>query len=142
MKVPKFEIEYEYNFNVIGISSSSKEFKLAWAINNSLKINLVKNEDIEYQFLKHSRFMISNFLFESEYSNFRLLKNKAVEYENIPKPFLLHECKEFDYLFRLEGEFDTEYLKQIELKIKELSIVQHVKMLDIQNISSKENLLF
>lgn len=142
MKLNKLLIEYDYDFKVIGISSSSKEYKLAWAFNKSLQIDLVKCEDLEYQSSKDSRFLISNFLFETEYSNFRLLKNKAVEFEKVSKPFLIPEYKHYDYFLRLEGEINDEFLQQIVLKLRELSIIQHVELLDILSINSKENLLF
>jgi hypothetical protein len=142
MKSNKLIVDYEYDFTVLAIASSSKEFKLAWAFNKILQIKLTKKADIEFLFLKGSRFLISNFLFESEYSSFRLLKNKAVEFENVTKPFLLPEYKHFDYFFHLAGEFNQERLAQIELKIRDLSIIQHVALLDISTINSKENLLF
>ena len=141
MKSNKLVIEYEYDFKVFAITSSSKEFKLAWAFNELLHVKLAKQADIEFQFLKGSRFLISNFLFESEYSSFRLLKNKAVEFENVSKPFLLPELKHFDYFLRLEGEFSDEYLIQIELIIRDLNSVQHVELLELSTINSKENLL-
>jgi hypothetical protein len=65
-----------------------------------------------------------------------------VEFENVSKPFLLPELKYCDYLLRLEGEFSEEYLQHIMLKIKELNIIQHVEVLNVSNINSKENLLF
>jgi type I restriction-modification system DNA methylase subunit len=107
-----------------------------------LNISLAKEPDLEYNLTKGRRFLVSNFLFDAEYSSFRLLKNKAVEFENVSKPFLLPELKYCDYLLRLEGEFSEEYLQHIMLKIKELNIIQHVEVLNVSNINSKENLLF
>ena len=45
------EEEYEYDFELFGISTHEKDYRLCWAINNSLKISLERtSEDVELIF--------------------------------------------------------------------------------------------
>ena len=42
MRKSKLIIEYEYDFNLIGLISTAKGYKLAWELNQALGIHLVK----------------------------------------------------------------------------------------------------
>lgn len=46
MKKIRLNIEYEIPAEIIGISSSYKDFQIAWTINNSFNISLVKFKEI------------------------------------------------------------------------------------------------
>ena len=47
MKRTKLVIDYEYDFNLIGIISTAKGYKLAWELNQALGIHLVKQSEKE-----------------------------------------------------------------------------------------------
>lgn len=142
LKTTKLFVEYEYNFDLLAIISPIKEYKLAWSINKSLEIELTKKEDILLDNGKGARMYISNFDYETEYSCVRMLKNKPYEFSNIAKPYLLSELKDYDYFIQLEGEadeFDAESFREALSKLKD---VQYVTSVDVENLKSKENLLF
>jgi hypothetical protein len=46
MKRNKLIIDYEFDFELIGIISTAKGYKLAWEINQLLAIHLVKQPDM------------------------------------------------------------------------------------------------
>ncbi|MBK7651374.1 MAG: hypothetical protein IPJ20_12460 [Flammeovirgaceae bacterium] len=46
MKKKRLEIEYTFDFELIGIISSAKGYKLAWEINLALSARLVKQVDL------------------------------------------------------------------------------------------------
>lgn len=140
MKTSKLILEYEYDFELIGLVSPVREFKLAWHINQYFKIDLRKVQDIEYDFLKGCKIFISNFIFETEYSSFRLLKNRSVEFLNVAKPFLLPELKNYDYFIMLDGDFATHATENINL-LKKIPVIELVKNIEIAQLPSKENLL-
>lgn len=142
MKNSKLIVEYDYNFEVLAIITSVKDYKLAWAINKSLSINLCKAEDICLDFVKDSRLLISNFIFETEYTTFRLLKNKSYDFVKIPKPYLLPELKEYDYIIKISGESTSLNAFNTMDKIKDLPVVEYIKEVDVPNLKSKENLIF
>ena len=59
MKVNKLVVDFDYNFKMLGIISSAKEYKLAWSINQYLKIHLIKTEDINLQFQNECNILVS-----------------------------------------------------------------------------------
>lgn len=140
MKASKLVLEYDYDFILIGLVSAAREFKLAWQINEYLKIGLKKEVDLEYDFLKGYKIFISNFIFETEYSSFRLLKNRSVEFLNVQKPFLLPELKNYDYFAMLDGDFAYHAAENLSL-LKEVPAIQLIKPINVETLPSKENLL-
>lgn len=140
MKAQKLVFDYDYDFVVVGLVSSVKEFKLAWYINAFLGINLSKTKEIEYDFLKDCKISISNFIFETEYSSFRLLKNRSVAFLNTNKPYLLPDLKNYDYFALLNGKFADCQMENLK-KLKEIPIVEMVRLIDVNKIKDKENLL-
>src|SRR5690606_793778 len=103
MKNKKLVVEYEYNFVLMGLATSVKEYKLAWHINKVLGISLVKQEEKTVHFLNDREITISYFLFKREYSTFRLLKNKSMSGAG-KSGFLLPELAHFDYLIMINDD--------------------------------------
>ena len=58
MKPIKLVVEYDFDFEIIGLITSLKGHKLAWMINNALKIELRKEEDINIDFLTCLLFLL------------------------------------------------------------------------------------
>lgn len=141
MKVTKLIVDYDYSFLLAAIISPVKEFRLAWHINHCLEIDLCKGRDLEYNFVKQGRILISNFLFESEYTTFRLLKNKACESNNTQKPYLIPELKEYDFFLQVAGEIDTIDTNDFFLKLKSTEVIQYVESINIEKLKSKDNFI-
>jgi hypothetical protein len=142
MKSTRLVVEYDYDFEVLAVISSVKDYKLAWAINKCLNIHLYKAEDICLEFVRDGRLLISNFIFETEYTTFRLLKNKSFEVSRNSKTFLIPELKDYDFLIKISGESIAFSGETISEKLKELPMVEYIKKVDIINLKSKENLIF
>ncbi|MCZ6693001.1 MAG: IPExxxVDY family protein [Bacteroidetes bacterium] len=138
----KLIVDYDYNFNLIGMISPVKDYKLIWSINNQLKVRLVKNTDLILEYLNQQKLVISNFLFETENSSLRILKNKAEDGDELKKSYLLPELKNFDYFLMLEGSGDTFNISELEGKLKNLEIIQYLTKIDVSKLKSKENLVF
>ena len=122
--------------------SPVKDYKLIWSINHQLNVNLVKNTDLILEYLNQQKLVISNFLFETENSSLRILKNKAEDGDELKKSYLLPELKNFDYFLMLEGSGDTFNISEIEGKLKNLEIIQYLTKIDVSKLKSKENLVF
>jgi hypothetical protein len=142
IKKNKLEVLYEYDFQLIGIVCSLKEYKLAWMLNKSLHIKLIKEPDIVFEFLQEASFSISNFIFTTENGTLRLLKNKAYEYNNVKSPFLIPELKEYDYFLKLECLDNSFSVNGIIDALKEIKQIIYIKNLNISELKSKENLIF
>ncbi|HEX8546303.1 MAG TPA: IPExxxVDY family protein [Cytophagaceae bacterium] len=142
MKSTKLIVEYDYDFEVLALISSVKAYKLAWFLNKELKIKLCKSEDLYFDFIKEGSIVISNYIYQTEFSIFRLLKNKSCEHSNTSKPYLLPELKKYDYVIQLSGEISMFPLTALQDTLKHIPSVEYVKLIDIDSIKSKENLIF
>jgi hypothetical protein len=143
MKKTRLSADYSYDFNLLGMTSVAKEYKLAWSINKALGVNLKKENDIAIEFLNDVRLVISNYLHQSENSSFRLLKNKSVgEGENAPASFLVPEMKNFDFLLVIRDETGSVDAQDIASKISKLDTVGFVAKIDTDKLKSRENLIF
>ena len=142
MKKRKLEAEINYDFSLLAIISPLKDYKLAWTLNSLLELQLEKEKDIEIDFLKSQNLVISNFLWETEHSSIRLLKNKSIDQFSDNPAFLLPELNRFDYLIIIKGFeslFSTQSLKKKLLTIPQ---IQFVQSFPIESLKSKENLIF
>ncbi len=142
MKTFKLEVEYDYDFDLFGLVSSSKEYKLAWALNKYLNIRLVKQQDLNYDFLNKGRLVISNYLHITDHSTFRMFRNKSVDLSTLKKPFLVPDIKEYDYIIQISGAITDFYQQEITNRFRLVPLVQYVKKFDPNSLKFKENLMF
>jgi hypothetical protein len=141
MKKSKLIADFEYDFALWGIISSLKEYKLAWHINKSFGIRLVKDDDINLEFISKDDLIISNYTYLSEYSEFRLLKNKSIEGTG-KNAYILPELEKFDYLILIKGEdpfFEDGTFKK---NIMDIPNIQYLQKFEPTSIKSRENLIF
>jgi hypothetical protein len=142
MKTNKLVVDFDYSFKMLGIISSAKEYKLAWSMNQLLKIHLIKADDINLQFQNDCNILVSTYLYLTEYSQIRLLKNKSIEFTNIAKPYLIPELKDYDYFIHILDEgciFDEEWIKE---QLQDCGAIQYIKVIDVSELKSKDNLIF
>ena len=140
MKKSKLLIDYEFDFTLFALLTDLREYKLAWFINQALHIRLVKEEDIRFNFLNTQNLIISNYKFATEHTTFRLLKNKSVQ-EN-SSACLIPELSQFDYLVMLQGVGDFFEGIDVEKALKEIPSVQYISNVNINQLKSRENLIF
>ena len=142
MKTLSLELDYDYDFVLFGLVSSSREHKLTWALNKYLRIRLVKQKDLYFDFLNKGRLVISNYLHCTEYSTFRLLRNKSADLSTLKKPFLAPDIKEYDYLLQINGEVQDNWQQDLNSIFKIVPLIQYVKKFDPNTLKFKENLMF
>lgn len=142
MKKNKLIVDYGYDFELLGIISPVKDYKIAWAINTALNIKFKKNNDLKIEFINDKQLIISNYTFETENSLLRLLKNKSQLISDSAFSFLLPELKNFDYFIKIEDEANTFNRPLLISRIKNLPIIQYVTTIDADKLKSKENLIF
>jgi hypothetical protein len=138
----KLIVDYEYDFSLFGIISLTKDYHLAWLVNNSMGMHLRKEEDVIISFLNNENLVISNYIYETEHAQLRMLKNRSEDRKSDKMSFLIPELNKFDYLIMKNGRIgdlsDQEFIREFQ-KIKE---VQYIVSLDIDKLKSKENLIF
>jgi len=142
MKKRKLEAEFDYDFSLFGMITALKEYKLAWLINTSLNVQLDKAKDIEIDFLKSDNLIISNYLFQTEHSYLRLLRNKSMDQFDENSIYLMPELKRFDYFMLVSGFEDSLSNEVLKEKISLIPKVQYVQIFAVDSLKSKENLIF
>lgn len=138
MQTLQLYIEYEYDFDVYGLTAPLKEYKLAWALNRLLGFRLKKQPDLSYELCGQERIIISNYEYITDHSVVRLLKNKAQGM----KAFLLPEIKEYDYVLQITGALQQLCPQEFMARLRSLPLVQYVQQIDPLTLKLKENLIF
>ncbi len=154
------EIEFDYDFVLIGISSHEKDYRICWTLNNALNLQLAKQESLEIKGKKQTTpSFFSFFLFEKqdEFIDYAVIANlsesKTVEQttntlfgsldENeSDNEYLIPEQKQMNYFFVIRGEIENEEVNEIIQQIKEIENVQTAVRIDVKSLRSKQNLIF
>ncbi len=142
MRAFRLDIDYEYDFDIYGIITPAKDYKLAWALNDLLALRLSKQKDLCFDFSGKDRLIISNYHYITEHNIFRLLRNKALVATSLKKPFLLPDIKEYDYIIQISGAMQKLYPQELINMFLKIQLVQYVKKFDPLTLKFKENLLF
>lgn len=158
------DIEFDYDFVLIGISSHEKDYRFCWALNNKLNLELVKKDSLEIKGKKQitpsyfSFYTFDNVDAFMEYTviaNFSESKSLAVAEttlfsaeEKLKSPgsseneFLIPELKQMNYFFVLRGEMENEEVDEVIKQIREIDTVQTAVRIDPKSLKSKQNLIF
>ncbi|MEQ8903944.1 IPExxxVDY family protein [Ekhidna sp.] len=142
MKKNKLDGGYSIDFELFGLVCNKKEYKLAWHLNQSLDISLIKQEDIRIEYADNTSILISNYLYETEYVLFELLQNKLVGSGSIKSQLLMPELKQFDYLLKFKDQTHELTSENVSVRIKEIPIIEYAMRLNFDTLKSKENLLY
>jgi hypothetical protein len=141
MKTFTLDVEYECDFDLFGLVSSTRDYTLAWSLNRLLRLRLVKQSDLSLNLLNLGRLAFSHYLHETESSTLRLFRNRSVAPSALKKPFLAPDIKEYDYLLAITngtGELASEKLVP---QLTSLDTVQYVCQFDPNTLKYKENLI-
>ena len=142
MRKTKLTSDYTLDFELVGIVSSLKEYKLAWHLNQIGIFHLVKGEDIKIEFSGNREVRISNLFEETEFTTVHLLRNKLISTTTHPNHYLINELQQFDFLLKLKNQMVAGWADSVVSKIKETNQIDYVMKIDVENLKSFENLLF
>jgi hypothetical protein len=132
------EIEYDYDFVLIGISSHEKDYRICWALNNKLQLDLIKTEPLEIKDKKQedlSHFSLFCFERPDEFMEYFIIANRS------EKGLLIPEQKQVDYFFIIRGEIENDAVMDMVKQIKEINLVQMAFRIDVHSLKSKQNLI-
>ncbi|MES1225870.1 MAG: IPExxxVDY family protein [Bacteroidota bacterium] len=140
MKKSKLIIDYEFDFELIGVSSIAKGYKLAWEINQHMGIHLIKQPDLVVGFKNDLEKKFDFYAHETQLNRLKLFKNKPSD-QNQGKFFLIPEFPHFDYI--IYAQMDT-YKKEHDLLsvIKTIPGVQLASNIPLEGLKSKSNFVF
>jgi len=143
------QVDYDYDFLLIGICTHAKDYRLCWEINKILDIKLERVDDTmlnahtkDFGVKKgasHGELSAYSLYFcEEEESNncFHVISNKS------SNETLITEQKQVDYFLRIKGNNNPDYPVDIIKKLKNISIVLTAYEIDPNKLKSKHKLLF
>ena len=123
------------DYQLIGIVSSSKEFKIAWIINNSLEVSLSKIDNEIIKLSNGSSLSISHLLYRRNKGYIRLINNKIIY--NKGKSSLISSLSNFDYIIQFSSNFFEFESFNIINKLKSNNDIQFANFVDHKSIKEK-----
>ncbi len=125
---------------LLGISSHENDYRLIWAINESINIQLKHDENLVVQNKKHSE--IQRFTVYSCFDELAMLKYHVIS-NTCENGFLIEKLKNLDFIMQVSGETALQNLDSIMQRLREIKIVTAVLMVDTEKIipRDKQNLL-
>lgn len=132
------ELDYDYDFVLIGISSHEKDYRICWGLNTKLGLDLVKIEPLEIKDKKQdelSHFSLFSCERPDEFMEYFIIANRS------EKGMLIPEQKQMDYFFIIRGEIENDDVMEMIKKIKEIDLVQTAFRMDVASLKSKQNLI-
>ena len=141
MKTFILDVEYECDFALFGLVSSTRDYTLAWTLNRALRLRLVRQPELLLNLLSRGRLVFTHYLHATENLTFRLLRNRSIAPSNLKKPFLAPDIKEYDYLLAVSNGSgilaDDDLLQQLTA----LDAVQYACQFDPNSLKYKDNLI-
>lgn len=152
---------------LFGITTHEPDYKISFKLNQALQLELCREESIELKNKKQNDnllFSLFCYVDDMEQLEYNLVSNKsyntvgpAIKPKNNnqedlfgdlepevtgQKGFLVSELNNKDFLFIVRCPYDPEFAYEMEQKIKSIEGVLNVQYLDVNDLQSKENLLF
>ena len=150
----------ELNFHLLAIHTSLEDFRLAYFLNQKLQLNLSKNNDEIKIKNKEGNTFFSRFTFEDVKNDafWNLIENENeitlkqnntnqglfAESKNAftTKDFLLPEYKKVNFFLKIDAPKESVIPTEIVTKIKSIDKISTVYFIAVENIKSKNNLIF
>ena len=138
----EFNDVYDINYDLFGIVSNIKEYKLAWILNKIFSIDLIKFDDLIITKYNQKTFQVSNYFYETDEFIIRVLKNRLLNRENDNnEKFLINKLSKFDYLFQVYNSSNEFNKRDIINKLNTENSIQFANFVDINLIKEKDLLL-
>jgi hypothetical protein len=130
------DVEEDYSYEVLGLVSTAKSYRLCWTVNKLLGVDLKRAEDITIFNKKRASGYHACYTFydESFHVKYRLVENKR------RGSYFLPEIEKADYLLVLD-ENEEVPLYLLREKLKASSMIQLTFRVDLKELKSKQNIL-
>ncbi|WP_320813962.1 IPExxxVDY family protein [Flavobacterium sp.] len=143
------------DYELIAIHTSIEDYRLAYFLNKELNIQLCKNNlniaiethegksAFNHYFFDDKKTDIQWSLIENKTSINSTNKKSVGIFENMEvNVYLLPEYKKADFLLKIENVDSFFKIEEVTKKIESISQVSMSYLLDIDNLKSKNNLIF
>jgi len=136
-KFLKFEIDFD--FVLIAITTSLKDYRVCYLINKSLNFNFVRANDLAvdiYQGAEPVLFSLFHYQWETTETDFYFIGNKGSD------GYLVPEIRSADYFVMIKNYIDDDDLDNLVSTINKIPEIVAAVKIDPKKIKSRENLLF
>jgi hypothetical protein len=134
----RLKMDEGIHYKLIGISSHENDYRLVWAINQQLKFQLVREENLIIHQVKLKtdlEFSRYGYYDEDRYVKYQLIANRC------PDGFLFPSIKNIDFLLQVIGEISDEEMKDLNNQLKLVTIASAVFVLDPGKIKDIRKIL-
>jgi hypothetical protein len=139
MKKKRLEIEYNYDFELLGVATSARSYRLAWEINRALRINLIKKDDLRISTRKGD-FFFAFYSHQSSMNTVNLIRNRSHESDSKGMQ-LVPEHPHLDYIIYTKGNEEVTASRLLEL-LREIPSIELVAFIPLAALKSKDNFIF
>jgi hypothetical protein len=140
MKKKTLDISYSYDFDLLGIISPLKGYKMAWEINNCLNIKLVKDKDLCISFKNGIDQNFSQFSYSGEAWVLKLFRNKPLESDQ-SKTTLVPEFPHYDFILLTQSDDPTKSNRLQEV-LRLIPSVELVAFIPLGALKAKDYFIF
>lgn len=130
----KLEIEWDLEFHLFGIACHSRDYKLAWAMNNALDIEL-KKLDNEVLNNEGEPFGMYEWNHYSGNQKFVLVANRT------SKGWLVKDLKQFDYLLFVDGDYHHFDAKELKNQLMHINFILTVSQIESEDVKLNANFI-
>lgn len=139
MKKNRLEIEYSYDFELLGLTTSAKAYKMAWELNRCLNIRLTKKADLIIRTKAKEEATYSFHAYETAMNTLRLFKNKPNETQHA-RNLLVPEFPHVDYIIMIQG--DELSSNRLQEELRGIPSVEWVAFIPLDSLKTKNNFIF
>jgi hypothetical protein len=136
----KLEVEYSYDFELLGVRTSLKGYKLAWELNKILRTSLAKQQDLVIHYKKGVTGLYDHYAFRTPLNELHLFRNRPLDAENAV-PALVPEFPHVDFIIMTQSE-ETLSGNRLQEYLRDIPSVEWVTLIPLPSLKSKENFLF
>lgn len=131
------EVEEEYGFELVGICSHAKDYRLSWEMNKALEFDLEKEENYEINTKGDNQsYSFFSFIDDENLVEYYLINNRC------SKGVLIPEEKKADYFLLIRGVLRGGQKEGLINMIGEIKNVLTTYEVEVGELKSKSNLLF
>lgn len=138
MKKFFLDIGFDYDFVLYGIVSQETPHRLAWLINDKVKSNFIRKDDLLIYTNETEEINITRFYFHDELNHldFELLSNKD------GSVFWLPELRKIDYFILVKGALESFKKRKYTEPFKKIDSIQIITEINHKKLKEKERLIF
>lgn len=138
MAKTRLTLDFSYDFLLVGLSCHQKDYRLCWAINRALELDLSRKDDVILADAsgQQSRYSFYSYSDEVHHLKYYVVSNRGGQ------GYLVPECKEADYFLVIDGHHEYLDMQDALRQLKQCDVVLTAFEIDPDGLKSKENLVF